>query len=55
MAVRDLRSGQRGGGGSGRDLEAGSLLPDEAGEAHEIKSEDDRPLETFNIYAPRIY
>jgi mannose-6-phosphate isomerase-like protein (cupin superfamily) len=41
--------------GSGHALEAGSLLLVEAGEAHEIKNEGDRPLETFSIYAPRVY
>jgi len=41
--------------GSEHGLEPGSLLLVEAGEAHEIKSEGDRPLETFSIYAPRVY
>lgn len=41
--------------GSEHGLEPGSLLLVEAGEAHEIKSGEDLPLETFSIYAPRVY
>ncbi len=41
--------------GSEHALDAGSLLLIEAGESHEIKSEGDRPLETFSIYAPKVY
>ena len=37
------------------DLEAGSLLLIEAGEAHEIECLGDAPLETLNIYAPPAY
>ncbi len=41
--------------GAEHALDAGSLLLIEAGESHEIKSGGDRPLETFSIYAPRVY
>jgi mannose-6-phosphate isomerase-like protein (cupin superfamily) len=38
-----------------RDLEEGSLLLIEAGEAHEIINGGDRPLETLSFYAPPVY
>jgi mannose-6-phosphate isomerase-like protein (cupin superfamily) len=38
-----------------RDLEEGSLLLIEAGEAHEIRNDGDRPLETLSFYAPPVY
>lgn len=41
--------------GSEHGLKPGSLLLVEAGEAHEIKGDEDLPLETFSIYAPRVY
>jgi mannose-6-phosphate isomerase-like protein (cupin superfamily) len=41
--------------GTERELGAGSLLLIEAGEAHEIKSARDRPLQTLSIYAPAVY
>ncbi len=41
--------------GAEHALTAGSLLLIEAGEAHEIRSASDQPLETFNIYAPAVY
>jgi mannose-6-phosphate isomerase-like protein (cupin superfamily) len=41
--------------GTENELGAGSLLLIEAGEAHEIKSAEDRPLQTFSIYAPAVY
>jgi mannose-6-phosphate isomerase-like protein (cupin superfamily) len=37
------------------ELGAGSLLLIEAGEAHEIKSTGESPLQTFSIYAPTVY
>lgn len=36
-------------------LEEGSLLLIEAGEAHEVSCEGDRPLRTFSVYAPPEY
>jgi mannose-6-phosphate isomerase-like protein (cupin superfamily) len=41
--------------GEERDLEEGSLLLIEAGEAHEIRNDGDRPLETLSLYAPPVY
>lgn len=41
--------------GKESELGAGSLLLIEAGEAHEIKSEGDRPLQTLSFYAPAVY
>jgi mannose-6-phosphate isomerase-like protein (cupin superfamily) len=41
--------------GEERDLEEGSLLLIEAGEAHEIRNDGDRPLETLGFYAPPVY
>jgi mannose-6-phosphate isomerase-like protein (cupin superfamily) len=38
-----------------RDLVEGSLLLIEAGEAHEIRNDGDRPLETLSFYAPPVY
>ena len=37
------------------DLEAGSLLLIEAGEAHEIANVGEEPLRTLNVYAPPEY
>ena len=37
------------------ELEAGSLLLIEAGEAHEIRSTVDRPLEMVTFYSPPEY
>ena len=36
-------------------LRQGSLLLIEAGEAHEIRNEGERPLETLSFYAPPAY
>jgi mannose-6-phosphate isomerase-like protein (cupin superfamily) len=36
-------------------LQPGALLLIEAGEAHEITSADDGPLETLSVYAPPEY
>lgn len=41
--------------GTERELGAGSLLLIEAGEAHEIRSARDRPLQALSIYAPAVY
>lgn len=41
--------------GEEHELEEGALLLIEAGEAHEIINDDERPLETFSIYAPPEY
>jgi mannose-6-phosphate isomerase-like protein (cupin superfamily) len=41
--------------GTERELGAGSLLLIEAGEAHEIKSAGDSPLQTLSFYAPAVY
>ena len=41
--------------GEGHGLEEGSLLLIEAGEAHEIRNDGDRPLETLSFYAPPVY
>ena len=41
--------------GEERVLEEGSLLLIEAGEAHEIRNDGDRPLETLSFYAPPVY
>ena len=41
--------------GTERELGAGSLLLIEAGEAHEVKSARDRPLQMLSIYAPAVY
>jgi mannose-6-phosphate isomerase-like protein (cupin superfamily) len=37
------------------ELEAGSLLLIEAGEAHEIANPGDRPFKTLSVYAPPEY
>ncbi|MFL6009870.1 MAG: cupin domain-containing protein [Rubrobacteraceae bacterium] len=37
-----------------RDLVEGSLQLIEAGEAHEIKNDGDRPLETLSFDAPPV-
>lgn len=37
------------------ELGPGSLVLIEAGEAHEIRSEGDAPLQTVNVYAPPAY
>jgi len=36
-------------------LESGTLILIEAGEAHEIRSAGDEPLKTLNIYVPPAY
>lgn len=41
--------------GSGQDLQAGSLLLIERGEAHEIRCTGDEPLRTINFYSPPAY
>jgi mannose-6-phosphate isomerase-like protein (cupin superfamily) len=41
--------------GEEHGLEEGSLLLIEAGEAHEIRNDGDRPLETLSFYAPPVY
>jgi mannose-6-phosphate isomerase-like protein (cupin superfamily) len=41
--------------GTEYELGAGSLLLIEAGEAHEISSAGDQPLETLSVYAPPEY
>src|SRR3989344_2027808 len=41
--------------GKSVDIESGDLLLIEAGETHEIKNVGDKPLKTFNIYAPPVY
>lgn len=41
--------------GEERTLGPGALLVIEAGEAHEISSTGDAPLETLNIYSPPEY
>jgi mannose-6-phosphate isomerase-like protein (cupin superfamily) len=41
--------------GTEYELGAGSLLLIEAGEAHEISSVGDQPLETLSVYAPPEY
>ena len=41
--------------GEAVSLEAGSLLLIEAGEAHEIRSTVDRPLEMVTFYSPPEY
>ena len=41
--------------GEEHELEEGSLLLIEAGEAHEIINDGERPLKTFSIYAPPEY
>ena len=37
------------------DIKEGDLLLIEAGEIHEIKNSGEKPLKTFNIYAPKEY
>ena len=41
--------------GEERELEEGSLLLIEAGEAHEISNDGEVPLETLSFYAPPVY
>jgi len=41
--------------GTEHELEAGSLLLIEAGEAHEISSTGDQPLKALSVYAPPEY
>jgi mannose-6-phosphate isomerase-like protein (cupin superfamily) len=36
-------------------LREGALLLIEAGEAHEIANDGERPLKTFSVYAPPVY
>jgi len=36
-------------------IKSGNLLLIEAGETHEIINEGEKPLKTFNIYAPPAY
>jgi mannose-6-phosphate isomerase-like protein (cupin superfamily) len=36
-------------------LREGALLLIEAGEAHEIANDEERPLKTFSVYAPPAY
>lgn len=37
------------------EIKTGDLVLIEAGETHEIKNVGDKPLKTFNIYAPKAY
>jgi mannose-6-phosphate isomerase-like protein (cupin superfamily) len=41
--------------GTEHELEAGSLLLIEAGEAHEISNASEQPLKTLSVYAPPEY
>jgi mannose-6-phosphate isomerase-like protein (cupin superfamily) len=43
------------GRGEEREVEEGSLLLIEAGEAHEISNDGEVPLETLSFYAPPVY
>jgi mannose-6-phosphate isomerase-like protein (cupin superfamily) len=40
---------------SEHELDAGSLMLIEAGEAHEISNAGDQPLQTLSVYAPPEY